>query len=185
VQRDAAPGYILSHSLEAYGRPVAFAFAGAAPVDDGSPMELDIAQLKQSMNYQLLAGGHAYPLFYDALPVQLRETLAEAARQARALAKGLWPRDTTRSGLRMTNLDGLENTAVIFPKLFRRLAEYCVRRDPKLNRFKDWLWTTRERVLDLPTVNFMHLVDLVSVDEAQQTVSMMQYPEELVFISEQ
>jgi hypothetical protein len=43
--RDAAPGYILSRSLEVNGRPVAFAFAGAPPSPDGTEEFLRTRQL--------------------------------------------------------------------------------------------------------------------------------------------
>ena len=41
VPHDAAPGYILSRSLEVNGRPVAFAYSGDAPEADGSMIFLD------------------------------------------------------------------------------------------------------------------------------------------------
>ena len=46
VERDGATGYILSRSLEANGRPVAFAFAGDPPAPDGSELFLDVPLLE-------------------------------------------------------------------------------------------------------------------------------------------
>jgi hypothetical protein len=80
---DGTRGYILSRALEADGGPVAFAFAGDPQGQDGSKVTLHAPLLKKSLNYQSLARGNSYPLFYDTLFAALRTTLADAAVKAR------------------------------------------------------------------------------------------------------
>lgn len=93
--RDAIRGYILSHSLEAHGRPVAFAFAGEPTKPDGSSITLGKSLLKRSLNYKSLELGQAYPLFYDTLFASLRTAFTEAAQTARAAELGIWRDDRT------------------------------------------------------------------------------------------
>lgn len=181
VPHDAAPGYILSRSLEVNGRPVAFAFAGAAQEPDGADVFLDANRLQNSLNFALVASGNAYPLFYDTLFVSLRAVLAAAAVQARAAGRGLWPQDLSNTGLNVQTADDLEQNGVIFPKLFRRLSEFLSEGIGGLNEFLSWLEATIEQVLDLTTTNITHFDDLVTV--AGNTVSLNHLPEQLVFIS--
>jgi endonuclease YncB( thermonuclease family) len=181
VPHDAAPGYILSRSLEVNGRPVAFAFAGDAPEDDGDDVFLDANRLRNSLNFALVASGNAYPLFYDTLFVSLRTVLATAATQARTAGSGLWPHDLTSAGLNVQNASDLEQNGVIFPKLFRRLSEFLSQGLGGLDDFLSWLEATIEQVLDLTTTNITHFDDLVTV--AANTVSLTLPPEQLVFIS--
>jgi endonuclease YncB( thermonuclease family) len=181
VLRDAAAGFILSRTLEINGRPVSFAFAGRSPEPDGAAVNLSVSLLKQSLNYALVRMGHAYPLFYDGLFVDLRNTLAAAAREARGKKRGLWARDRSRAGLEIEMQADLERDGVIFPKLFRRLTEFVAPFGRGLAGFADWLATRNERILDLPTVNFTGFDNLVRVEGNR--VQLSRWPEEIVFIS--
>jgi hypothetical protein len=51
---------------------VALAFGGAPPSPDGSEVFLQASLLGRSLIYRSLAGGQAYPLFYDTLFADLR-----------------------------------------------------------------------------------------------------------------
>ena len=181
VPHDAAPGYILSRSLEVNGRPVAFAYGGDAPEADGSMVFLDDNRLRQSLNFALVESGNAYPLFYDTLFVSLRNELAAAAEQARLLGRGLWPNDASQSGLAVQQALDLEQNGVIFPKLFRRLSEFLSEGIGGTNEFLGWLAATLEQVLDLTTTNVTHFDNLVAVDGT--IVKLLLPPERLVFIS--
>ncbi|MBA3382982.1 MAG: hypothetical protein H0T97_14150 [Actinobacteria bacterium] len=103
---------------------VAFAFKGAPPSTDGSEVFLDAELLEQGFNYKSVANGHAYPLFYDTLFVDLRNALTAAAVAARAAKLGLWAEDRSHSSLRVIDQAGLEQDGVVFPKLLRRLSEF-------------------------------------------------------------
>src|SRR5512132_1769879 len=65
----------------------------------------------------------------------------------------VWRSDRSRSGLVVRGQTDLEQSGVIFPKLFRRLTEYLRRRGGELSEFPPWLELTREQVLELPTTN--------------------------------
>ncbi len=181
VANDGAPGWILSRSLEVNGRPVSFVFAGRAPFDDGSRVELSPLLFKKSLNFHLLSAGLAYPLFYDSLFFDLRRAGASAVRLARKNGLGLWNGDLSLSGIRATDAATLEQSGVIFPKLFRRLNEFWASRHSGMGEFRAWLEAGQERVLDLKTVNFTHFDNVVSVEG--ERVKLTRAPEELVFIA--
>jgi hypothetical protein len=165
VERDAAPGFILSRSLEANGRPVAFAFEGAPPQPDGSEMFLDVALLEQSINFRSVAAGHAQPLFYDTLFVDLREALAAAAVAAREQELALWQADRSDDGLSVIDQADLEQDGVVFPKLFRRLTEFLTQQHGQgLAGFLSWVADKREQLLDLTVNNFTHFDNVLAVD---------------------
>ena len=180
VAKDGTAGFILSRSLEVHGRPVSFAYTGPPPAVDGSNVRLDAPLLRRSLNFKSLAAGDAYPLFYDTLFGDLRDVLAKTAASARQQRKGLWGSDLSRTGLAVTTRDGLQHTAVVFPKLFRRLTEY-LKTNAELTGFLPWLQASQEQVLDLATQNFTHLDNLLTVNG--NTITLNRDPEQIVFIS--
>lgn len=124
VERDGTPGFILSRALEAHGRPVAFVFDGEPPQPDGAEIVLKPALLRKSVNFKSMVAGHAYPLYYDTLFVDLRDAFTAAAATARDKNLGIWADDRSASGIAFSDQATLERDAVVFPKLFRRLTEY-------------------------------------------------------------
>jgi hypothetical protein len=185
VPHDGTRGYILSRSLEIHGRPVAFVFAGNTFAPDGLPLQLSVPVLKKSLNYQLVANGEAYPLYYDTLFAELRNALTVAAMQARkAKGKtGFWAQDKTQVGLKVTTQLELENNGVIFPKLFRRLTDFLATpNNGGISKFSAWLKAKEEQVLDLDTNNFTHFDNLVLVQNGK--VKLTRLPERIVFVSQ-
>ena len=182
VAVDGTRGYILSRALEANGRPVAFAFAGEPSGDDGDEAFLKPALLRKSLNYRQVQNGHAYPLFYDTLFADLRDTLIAATTAARKAKKGLWGADRTRKGVAVSVQADLERDGVIFPKLFRRLTSYLGDGNTTLDAFEAFLAKSHEQVVDLKdNSNFTHFDTLVKVKA--NTVSMTRRAEEIVFVS--
>lgn len=177
---DAAPGYILSRSVEKNGRPVAFVFAGAPSEPDGTTVRLDPERLRDSYNHLALAEGLAYPTYYRGLFADLRDTLTEATAAARAARRGVWERDGTEGGFDATSLRVLTEEMPILPKLFRRLCDYMVAYGTALG-FRDKLAQSREPVLDLRTSNFTHFDSFVEQAEGSTAIRMTRRPEELVF----
>src|SRR3954463_3343409 len=98
VKRDATRGFILSRALEAHGRPVAFVFDGDPPQPDGAELVLKPALLRKCVNFKSMAAGHAYPLYYDTLFVDLRDAFTNAAATARTKGVGIWASDRSASG---------------------------------------------------------------------------------------
>lgn len=183
---DGAEGYILSRSLEIHGRPVSFVFAGTSAAKDGEVVKLTSSILKKSLNYKSLKMGFAYPLFYDTLFKDLRETLAAAAVEARQHKRGLWAQDGSQHGVKAKDQADIENDAVIFPKLFRRLTNYFAEGNVGLADFLSFPELKKEQVQDLdpqsPTfTNFTHFDNMIKVKNNK--VALKQKPETLVFVS--
>jgi hypothetical protein len=153
VQRDATPGFILSRALEAHGRPVAFVFDGAPPQPDGSDIVLKPAPLRRGVNFKSLAAGHAYPLYYDTLFVDLRDAFTKAAATARNKGGrnlGRRPLDVGPTDQRQAALD---RDAVIFPKPFRRLTEYLKEHPGDTDGFAPWLASANSSSTSRPTTS--------------------------------
>ena len=182
VPHDGTPGYIAARSLEVYGRPVAFAFSGLPSQPDGSELFLDPKLLRTSLNYRSVASGHSYPLYYDTLFVDLRETFTKAVKKARKDRTGVWKSDRTAAGVKAATQDDLEAKGVVFPKLFRRLTSYLDAVPAGgVDGFLPWLAKTKEQVFDLSTNNFAHLDDLLAVQGSKVRLTVP--PEQLVFVS--
>jgi endonuclease YncB( thermonuclease family) len=185
---DGAPGFILARSLEVHGRPVSFVFAGDPAQDDGSDLFLDTDLLQNSVNYRSLLNGQAYPLFYDTLFKDLREALAAGAKKAREEGRGLWGEDSSQSGVKVEGQQDLESSAVIFPKLFRRLTDYMAAGNVGLANFLSFPDLHEEQVVDMDPqspgfTNFTHFDNMIEVDETQNKVSLLHSPETMVFVS--
>jgi hypothetical protein len=181
AQRDGIPGFILSRALDEHGRPVSFAFAGAPSEPDGAQITLKAPLLRKSLNYKLLASGNAYPLFYDTLFAALRTTFTDAVTRAQTKKQGLWTDDKSLSGLKLKDDATLEQTGVIFPKLFRRLTSYFTSGQTDPAGFLPWLAKTREQVLDLTTGNFTHFDNVLVFSTGK--IRLTREPEQLVFVS--
>ncbi|MEO6701877.1 MAG: thermonuclease family protein [Jatrophihabitantaceae bacterium] len=174
-------GYILTRFADKYGRAVAFAYAGARKGGYAKPVHVGVSELRQSVNYQLLAKGWAYPTFYSKLYLDLRNDLAAAAVAARKAKKGVWKQDGTLAGFEVTSVDQLQDELVIMPKLFRRLAEYLVAEpgSASLAGFSAFLSAHNDRLFTVPAGQATALDTLVDVQG--QSVRLSLPPEQIVF----
>ncbi|MFL6162320.1 MAG: thermonuclease family protein [Jatrophihabitantaceae bacterium] len=193
VQRDArnivtsstpaeTPGYILTRFADKYGRAVAFAYAGQRRGGTSKPVYVEVAELRRSVNYQLLADGWAYPTFYSKLFVELRNALADAAVAARAAGKGVWEHDGTLAGFKLRSRAQLTDELVILPKLFRRLAEYLTLDEPttvSLAGFKAFLQAGADELFTVPDGQATHLDTLI--ERKGQTLRLTVPPERIIF----
>lgn len=177
----AVSGYILTRFADKYGRAVAFAFKGPNRRADGSQIHLDVALTRQSANYRLLERGLAYPTYYSKLFPDIRQELTKAVLGARKAGRGLWPSDVTTHGFRLKNLSTITDSAVILPKLFRRLLDYLAINDgsASLGGFKAYLAARDDRLLILSSGHFTGFDFVVEVNG--QTVRLTNPPEDLVF----
>lgn len=179
---DGQPGYILSRSLEVHGRPVAFVYPGHdAPDTDGKVVRLTAEMLRASLNHAMVTSGQAYPLFYDTLFHDLRDELATAATAARQGGLGVWATDRSLTGLQAGSIPQLETGGFLFPKLFRRLAEFFGTGHHAVAQFPAWVAGKQERVWDLDLQNNTHFDTYLKVTNG--TVSMTKDPGRLVFVS--
>ena len=159
---DTPRGYVLSRSTDAHGRPIAFAFAGEAPEPDGASIFLNGARLRDSVNFGQMRSGFAYPLYYNTLFRDLRETFNEALDEARADDRGYWPRDATMTGVSIEHRSELSVISPIWPKLWRRLEEW-LRNNEGLGGFLDFIHDSGERADNLITFEQHSLDDFIEV----------------------
>ena len=178
-------GYILTRLADVYGRAVSLAFAGTrrGRTASNGTAYVQLAELRRSVNYQLLADGWVYPTFYSKLYVDFRAALAEATVTAREAGKGLWPQDSTTSGFSLTSTGQLTDELVILPKLFRRLAEYVTDADGSiaLAGFTEFLSSRDDdKLYTVPAGQSTNLDTLVEV--RNRRVKLTVPPEQIVFI---
>jgi hypothetical protein len=128
-----------------------------------------------------MVAGHAYPLYYDTLFVDLRDAFTQAAATAREKGLGIWASDRSMAGIPISDQATLEHDGVVFPKLFRRVTEYLKEHPGDPAGFAPWLADKREQVLDLTTHNFTHFDNVVEVQAGE--VRLLHRPQDLVFVS--
>lgn len=176
-------GYILTKFADTYGRAVSLAYAGKRPgrAADGSAQQIDVAEMKRSVNYELLAEGWVYPTFYSKLFVDFREELAKAAVAAREKKAGVWADDVTLTGATIRSEEALQTDIVILPKLFRRLAEYLTDADGvDLSGFKKFVAAhDDDRLYTVPRGQATGLDTLLKTTKQKLTLTLP--PEQLVF----
>lgn len=173
-------GYILSRMVDPHGRPICFAFSGSTDSRDGSDIFLDQAMVRNSVNYKQIVAGFAYPLYYDTLFAELRETFSEALHSAKQSSAGYWPTDATMTGVTISDTSSLSTINPIWPKLWRRLDEYF-NNHQNLNDFLTWLDAKGERVDILPSMERKGLDDVVKVQG--NNVGLTESPENLRVVS--
>lgn len=178
--KEPSRGYVLSRAAESHGRPIVFAFAGDPPEDDGANVFLDAARLRESVNFQQTQAGFAYPLYYNTLFRQLRETLNEAVDDARANQRGYWPTDAAQTGVTVSQRSQLVSLPPIWPKLWRRLEEF-LRSRTGLDGFLTFIRNTGERADDLTTFEQHSLDNFFEV--SGNTVRMIIDPRNLRVVS--
>jgi endonuclease YncB( thermonuclease family) len=181
---DQTPGYILTRFADKYGRAVAMAYAGnrRGRATDASEVFLDVAELRRSVNYQLLDAGWVYPTFYSKLYVDLRDDLAATTVTARSAQRGVWAEDATLSGFRLTSRKQLTDELVIMPKLFRRLAEYLTLDDTgkvSLAGFPAFLAAHADRLFTIPAGQATSFDTLIA--RRGQTLHLTLPPEQIIF----
>lgn len=174
---DGTPGYILARSVEKYGRPIAFVFAGNAAEADGTSVMFQEQRMKQSFNYQALAQGLAYPTYYKGLFADLRTALTNAVGQARQQKLGVYSKDATSSVV-VSSLSVITNDRSILPKLFRRMSEYLVNTG-SIKGFKQAMAKAKESVYDLQQQNFTHFDTFI--EQKGERIKLTRLPEELIF----
>ena len=178
---DGKDAYILSRALDVHGRPVSFLFVGKTSETDGKQVKLDTTRLKKSVNYKLIAEGHAYPLFYDTLFFDLRNALAAASDKARKANKNIWKRNVLKAFSVSSTVDA-EAAQLLYPKLFRRLVDYF-KNHSNLNNFVSWMNANHQNdeLWTLSDLNHTHLDNVLKVTAT--TISLTTQPSKIVFVS--
>lgn len=183
-----ARGYILSTQIGPNGRPISFVYSGDAPEQDGDDsIFLDVDRMKESINFQQISRGHAYPLFYDTLFFDLRVAMADEAVSARVNGSNVWFADATNTGTSYLGRNSLETMPPIFPKLWRRLDSYSrdsdVANPNTLSEFMEYLNSLREeRVFIVSEARSTGFDDVLQVND--DTIKMTTLPEDLIIVSQ-
>jgi hypothetical protein len=172
---DRARGYVLVRGVDRQGRLVGYAFRGRRPepYHDLSEHEVDLEEILNSINWTPLRQGLAYCSFHSRMEADLRDVLADAASYAQDRDRGIWPRDVTAEGLQLGTPEEFRIGTVIYPRLFRRLADYLEREGVDLHDQIDpralpgFLRTHDEEVFLLPEERSAEFSSLVTIDGRQ------------------
>ncbi len=179
---DGVEGYILTRFVERYGRPVSFVYGNSLNLEDGQEVRIDDVIAKQSVNYQMLLSGYAYPTFYDGLFYDLRELFANAVQIARKINNGIWKLDQTNKFFKVENMESITDDNVILPKLFRRICAFIKANGTfNTNDFLKYVKQKNEKVFILSQLHFTHFDNLISKGENGQ-IKINEKPENLIFI---
>ncbi len=176
------PGYILSSHSDKNGRPVCFVFTGDSPAPDGTNIFLDADLLKQSINYQLLAEGLVYPMFYETLYKELRDGMTKAVEAARQSDRGIWAEDASTKGVTIKPPVNLAQLPPMFPKLWRRLEAFYGRpsnRTKTVQEFVNALAQGRDRLFTVPDQRSIKFSTTMAV--SKDKLKLLYKPEDMIF----
>ncbi len=176
------PGYILSSHTDKHGRPVCFVFTGDAPDPDGTDVFLTPDRLEQSVNYQLLAEGVVYPIFYETLYKELRDVMTAAVKAARKSEKGIWTADASNKGVTIKPPVNLAELAPIFPKLWRRLDTFYSRPSNRTKTVEEFAKSLAQGTDSLFTVPDQRSIKFsTAVELSKGKLKLIYKPEDMIF----
>ncbi len=181
----ATRGAIQLERVDRYGRAVAYAFRGHIQDPPARVCALSPTVLASSANGYLLQQGLVYPVLYQDMAPSTLRWFYQQTQRVRCTGRGLWPMDRTHAGFVFQSVQDLQQRALIWPKLYRRLVDQLggAKPDP-LDSLEQALETRvgsvrlwREGV----TVSF---ADLLQIDRREQRVRLLVMPEEIAFNSD-
>jgi hypothetical protein len=160
-------GFILANGIENNGRVVGFAFAGNnPPQSNGQQILLESKLLEESANIQLLTQGLAYATLYQTMPHDLIMHTRELTRITRSKQLGVFGAEDVgvAKSVKIEDLSTLQDL-VLFPKLFRRLADFLVTTEDSIDEFDAWIRADEQRddPMILPSGEVGNLHDLYQV----------------------
>lgn len=161
---DAVEGAIIAADVDGYDRPIAYALLGDHGLADGAELPaLTDAMVELTINYKLAADGLAYPTFYTTTNETGLAAISRAAAAAIEDRRGIWAFDRSL-GFQFWGPRTLLEEAVILPKLFRRLVNFCEESDD-MGKLAVWLAGKRDPFTVISTgQRFQKLSDLVFVN---------------------
>ena len=117
-------GWVAYRSFDTFRRAIAYVFpTDVFPVNTKtmSPAELPI---ERSANFQMLADGKAFPMFFSTSDRDHRFKLTDAAQKA-SIATKPFIRDDVSRQFQVSQLADITEHQLIYPRLFRRLISYA------------------------------------------------------------
>ncbi|MBX3575352.1 MAG: hypothetical protein KF694_23645 [Mesorhizobium sp.] len=161
---DAVEGAIIAADVDGYDRPIAYALLGDHGLADGAELPaLTDAIVEMTINYKLAADGLVYPTFYTTTNGTGLAAISRAAAAAIEDRRGIWAFDRSL-GFQFWGPRTILEEAVILPKLFRRLVNFCEESDD-IAKLEVWLRGKRDPFTVISTgQRFQKLSDLVFVN---------------------
>lgn len=178
----ATRGAIQLERVDRYGRAVAYAFRGHLRTTTGRSGHLSPTVLASSANGYLLQQGLVYPVLYqDMAPTTLR-WLHQQTQRVRAAGRGLWPLDQTHQGFTLHSVQDLQQRALIWPKLYRRLVDQMGGAgQAPLATLAQALETRVGAVCLWRQGVLVSFADLLEIDQRRHCVRLLVHPEEIAF----
>ncbi|MCR5860066.1 hypothetical protein [Mesorhizobium sp. J428] len=161
---DSVEGAIVAADVDGYDRPIAYALLGDHGLADGAELPaLTDAIVEMTINYKLAAEGLVYPTFYTTTNETGLAAISRAAAAAIEDKRGIWAFDRS-PGFQFWGPRTILEEAVILPKLFRRLVNFCEESDDIAN-LGQWLTGKRDPFTVISSgQHFQKLSDLVFVN---------------------
>jgi endonuclease YncB( thermonuclease family) len=164
-------GFILANGIDPNGRVIGFAYAGDnPPKPNGKRLRLTTEFMEESANIQLLQQGLAYTTLYQTLPFELIQHARELTQKAREKKLGVFGAEDVglSTSAKIANLVALEKL-VMFPKLFRRLADFFFTTGDSLSEFDEWVReeAKRDDQLILPSGEVGNLHDVYTIENGR------------------
>lgn len=188
---------VVSDACDRNGRVLGWVFPGAYALTEGALLSEDALTdlVKDSVNSELLNQGHAYPYYFFTLSNALRNRLSIFARSAVRHNRGVQAADVSEVGVSLPTVSALNDSAVIWPYLFRKLL-----RSWRMEALRTWaaggdvsaaalerlpvdkLFESGDPYLyNARTKDFVRLSEVVTVQG--DTLRMLAAPHELVFLA--
>lgn len=142
------PGWVATQKLDGYQRPLSYLFTQLQGFQHGQEVAAEdlLPVLRQSLNFKQISSGRAFPAFYSNTEESHAVLFQRAAAAARDRQSGgtrtsIWRDDATSSGFIPTPDAVSDSGVLIYPKFYRRIAEWKTPRE-NASRFLSWLKTT-------------------------------------------
>lgn len=121
--QEGVEAVVVANTVDLNGRLLGWVFPASASLAEGATLSESAlaSRVKDSLNAELLETGMAYPYYYYTLSTALRGRLAAFANAALKAGRGVWAEDTSAVGTPLRTLGELNDQAVIWPYLFRKL----------------------------------------------------------------
>lgn len=181
---ESVPGYILTNKVDRNRRVLCYVFAGKPHEPDGTQLTLETDLLNRSLNALLLTEGLAYPAYYSSLQRNERHHLTHLANRAMKERRGIWPLDPSLGDGAIVNHAKDLSHLVLWPKLFRRLSDFCRKNHPNLTQFPKWLRRRKRQnnALEIISESRVRQLDEI-VETTQNSIRMIYLPQDLVVVS--
>lgn len=194
---DGVECVVVADTCDRRGRVLGWVFPGSVALNEGDRLGDDALadMLKYSVNAHLLTQGLAYSYYFFTLSNVIRKRLSIFTRSSIRWDKGVQSVDSSSVSMTITTVNELNNVAVIWPYLFRKLlrawylvmvemwqSETYITYEMSVNLPVSRLFETGDPyVYVVPTRSFNRLSHILHVNG--YTITMDYRPHEIMFLS--